>query len=634
MAHSSQRASPRFTPLLAWAIGLLLILSACRPPQPQGPVGPGATTDNGNAIGQTFPTWMPTPFVPAPIREPRPSIEIQFLIDESGSVVADCPAAQSPNRHKVPLYLLTLFAKMANDSGAPIYMSVSLFSAKNETFRVLLSPTPASQLFQPANYKMWHGPLAGHQIAVGGGTNYVEGLKKAYEVFKGADKQMLVLLTDGFFSDQTQVQTKDELIEMAKAGIDPFVLLLCPGAADSPMEKESIAIWRGIDPFPTITPGTVTVLESDDPNVWLSTILSLDTLKEYLPPISGWVDGGVVASELSLEIASYARTSFSYEGYADANGVRIVSKSESIQSLQPDTEASSQLTTHFSNPDGACEPFEINVKPISPDDAGFFWAVSRVPEALSVTVTAGDLLNNEPVAFTAEVAPGDFDGKWLQFCYEPELQIQIANLDTDHQPKRSDGCNNSLCWSSNRLSASWAWQPPAFEMPQDVPFQVALRGRNGDVFSSERAILPEKFIPQLAAEPEITKKRGDLPLLVFDFTFQYDVQRPEVYATTNRTLSELKAITKRLEEDYNGHGCPEPEPNTSDYQVEQGKQPMADHPLVYSVQTAADTTTYVFLSFWYVIEDCGYSVIEFRWPDGARWQCTFSSQNKSDCKGP
>jgi hypothetical protein len=623
----------RFTQLLIVAAMLLV---SCKSSSTVTPGGgpPTGTPTNPVLVNPPAPTIVPfatpTTEFKQQITIPPTSTVIDFLVDKSTSVDNDnCDKDQ--RRYEFVNFLvrdiLGSVASPANDGG--LYIGVSQFGED------VLPSYDFTNIEALNNFNLQPDKTGTSDTKYATGINLEITRMKLIET----QKKILIILTDGQFASESIDEVDNALKGSVGDNLSVYIVLVCPRNIDSSVRNDWYGQFdgkmKGVRVFDALESAGFEVLNE----LQKYNFFPLDYLVVSIP------------QNEKIEIPGYAKSvSFSYWSVSGQSlNINLGSKPFiTVSSNRP--ELSRDL-----KPSLDCGKQRFELPSISSPETGLLFVAYATFEKINLAIKfdsqESEILNNQPIIIKT-VASGldeaDSFGSW-RYCYDIQL-ISFSGGPITSQPCEGDSFK-CLEDGYSAFRTDWLWTPPRFDTPQVVKFHAQLVSPKYGlkITDSDPVTANVKFQATNSVPVQLQySENGEFPdnLLAREVTgiipFEYVVSEPEIYLVSPKTNTEMKAVTDRLRsQNIPWMACPastsNPNANFSGnsivyltdkyrnsltlkqiYVKMRMPQPDAINPL--------KPTMYIFDAFSYVLSECGYNTIIFKWGDqlgvkASTWIC-------------
>ncbi len=579
-----------------------------------------APSDNTPSSSTPMPTF-------APILVLANSTVVEFLVDKSGSVDKNCP---NNKRYDFVNFVVKLMKKWTQFPNAEkLYVGVAQFGS---SFDPSLQPTDITTL---NNFSLSPDKSGTAD------TLFESAIIQAADQMSAsnAKDRILVILTDGEFASNNIDDVESGLGKFVGQNLNVYIGLLCP---DPNSPAPYIQDWYnklnnkmiGVKVFGSAEETGVEVLRQ----LKVDNFLPSDFTPLFIPTGN------------TAKIPGYAtKATFSYWSASeqplnvDLNGAPFV------------TVLSSKLELKDIDPTPNCSGTQFQIESLDSPWKGLllisYATFNNIDLSINLELPANEIINNAPavVKVTATDKKSVDIGRW-RYCYS--FSIATSSLSGELlTPKQCEpGLSNCVWDGNNSFYAEWNWKP-SFDHPQNVVIQANLINPQYNVEITNNTLdVPIEFQAQWSdSQPlsdQINPDFPNIPLVAIEtgkIKFNYVASNPQIYLLTTKSQADLENITKALAATSPSTpwiACPMPSTSfhgnsavdLTNYNF------LSTLPLRYVyVHLEAQITITPFLpvnfqfqTFPYVLSECGYSQIEFKWnqQNGSKaiaWTCNLNN---------
>lgn len=552
----------------------------------------------------------------APILVPANSTVVEFLVDKSGSVDKNCPNNKRYNFVNFMVKLMKNWAQFPN--AEKLYVGVAQFGS---SFDPSLQPTDITTL---NNFSLSPDKLGITDTLFGSAIIQAAAQMKMSE----AKHRILMILTDGEFASKNIDDVESGLGKYVGQDLNVYIGLLCP---DPNSPAPYVQDWYnkldnkmiGVKVFGSAEETGVEVLKQ----LKVDDFLSSDFTPMFIP-----VNG-------TAKIPGYAtKATFSYWSTSeqplnvDLNGAPFV------------TVLSSKPELMDVDPTPNCSDTQFQIDTLNPPSRGLllvsYATFKNIDLSINLELPANEIINNGSVVMKVtarDLNSVDF-GNWRS-CYS--IIISPSNLSGGSITSKDCASNLSTCLEGsdpNSFYSEWNWTP-LFDHSQDVMLHADLINPKYNIkFADSNVNIPIKFQATYSKPDSLVYETNpDFPGLpsveigTGKIEFAYVVDDPQIYLLSPKTVNDMKGVTSTLmptDQNITWVACPTPSSdlitdfpgysvvNLTNYKKRE-KLPL---PAIYAkvfpqseVNNPLAPTVYTFQTYPYVISECGYSKIEFRW---------------------
>ncbi len=609
---------------------LVFAISACENFTPTPVQEATSLPERGIAVPHAPNSFVP--FESVKTTPPPGIVQIEFLIDKSGSMNSNCsnPSIARGADGYVSFMLETFKREIQETYRKRIFIGVSAFA---DTFTAVRTPIDLGSL-EP-NVTITNNPEDQ------GKTNLSSSIENAYssmQQFSPPDpkesaiqKRYLIVVTDGSVSDIEGVRKKIMEMVTQDPSLNVYMALWC-----SPILQE----WTNSSGLPVIikTGGELDIF----PDVESMSIKLMDDLVLYFH--SGMqVKRATSTSDLTTLGGYYTSVGVSF--WSRANQLKVISGANA-PILQPGVSQEIQLS-----PIEKCgvHEFETYLSNIQGDlsSLGIVIFSPRTIQILNLELDDFQIVNGEPVDVRFKISSPDLGVSKrldeLKDCFRVEPVVNKSPMyGVAHEP-----CDNTnlVCLDEN-LSGEFQWKPFLPDHDEYAELLVNLHGLSKTKDDVSRVTYSWKALASIVVksrpiidgveayyEGEKTTKIG--------YEFDYNREAPEIFLITKLSDEELYAQSRKLNETDETSACEMPDLNLSiDGQpVRVKKIPNAidnkDYEellntnkrfQMYFSLMSNEKRQYVLDVYTYIMRDCGFEQLAFKWDEQNRvseigWVC-------------